>query len=156
VAQQWVNRELAGGLHKASQKRKPAACSCLARWQGRQLKKRSRAAGASWCMPALPEEAPNSSCLSRCWLLNLAHCYPTSRPGDLCIECKPSYVSPPLLPFAKVAVDVRITNSFPLPSDGDPNYTVAITHHLQKAEREKFHCPSVSSASTFVNGEMVI
>jgi len=29
-----------------------------------------------------------------------------------------------LLPFAKVAVNVHITNSLPLPSDGDQNYTV--------------------------------
>jgi len=63
---------------------------------------------------------------------------------------------PPLLPFAKVAVDVHITNSLRLPSDGDQNYMVAITHHLQKGDREKFCGLSISSASTFVNGEMVI
>jgi hypothetical protein len=45
--------------------------------------------------------------------LNLANCYPTSRPGDLLqIDLVPTYVSSPLSPFAKAAVDVRVTNSF--------------------------------------------
>ncbi len=88
--------------------------------------------------------------------LNLAHCYPTSRPGDLQLDLVPTYVSSPLLPFAKAAVDVCVTNSFSSQSVGDSSYTVPITKHLQKAEQAKFCGPSVSTTSTFVNGEMVI
>ena len=33
---------------------------------------------------------------------------------------------------------------------------VTVTHHHQKAEREKFCCPSVNMESAFLNGEMVI
>jgi hypothetical protein len=63
-------------------------------------------------------------------------------------------VSSPLLPFAKAAVDVRVTNSFSSQSVGDSSYTVPITKHLQKAEQAKFHGPSVSTTTiTFVNGE---
>jgi len=88
--------------------------------------------------------------------LNLVHCYPTSRPGDLCVECCPTYVSPPLLPFAKAAVDVRVTGSFYPPSGGDSSYTVSVTKHHQVAEREKLCGPNVNTASSYVNGEMII
>jgi hypothetical protein len=88
--------------------------------------------------------------------LNLAQCHPTSRPGDLVLDCAPTYVTPPALPFSKVAVDVRVTSSLPSPSGGDQNNTVTVTHHHQKAEREKFCGPTVNTESTFVNGEMVI
>jgi hypothetical protein len=73
--------------------------------------------------------------------LNLAHCYPTSRrPGDLQRDLVPTYVSSPLLPFAKAAIDVHdVTNSFSSQSVGDLSYTVSITKHLQKAEQAKFH-----------------
>jgi hypothetical protein len=60
------------------------------------------------------------------------------------------------LPFAKAAVDVRVTNSFSSQSVGDSSYTVSITKHLQKAEQAKFCGPSISTTSTFVNGEMVV
>jgi hypothetical protein len=74
--------------------------------------------------------------------LNLAHCYPTSRPSDLQLNLVPTYVSSPLLPFAKAAVDVHVTNSFSSQSVGDLSYMVSITKHLQKAEQAKFHGPS--------------
>jgi hypothetical protein len=60
------------------------------------------------------------------------------------------------LPFAKAAVDVRVTNSFSSQSVGDSSYTVSITKHLQKAEQAKFRGPSISTTSTFVNGKMVV
>jgi hypothetical protein len=88
--------------------------------------------------------------------LNLAHCYPTSRPSDLQRDLVPMYVSYPLLPFAEAAIDVHVTNSFSSQSVGDSSYTVSITKHLQKAEQAKFCGPSISTTSTFVNGEMVI
>jgi hypothetical protein len=65
-------------------------------------------------------------------------------------------MSSPLLPFAKAAIDVRVTNSFSSQSVGDSSYTVSITKHLQKAEQAKFRGPSVSTTSTFVNGKMVV
>jgi hypothetical protein len=65
-------------------------------------------------------------------------------------------MSSSLLPFAKAAVDVRVTNSFSSQSVGDSSYTVSVTKHLQKAEQVKFRGPSVSTTSTFVNGEMVV
>ena len=92
----------------------------------------------------------------QCEQLNLAHCYPTSRPGDLVVECMPTYVSPPALPFSHVAIDIHVTGSLTPPSGRDQNPMVTITHHHQKVEREKFCGPSVNTESTFVNGEMVI
>jgi hypothetical protein len=38
----------------------------------------------------------------------------------------------------------------------DTSYTASVTKHLQIAEKEKFRGPSVNTAHTFVNGEMVI
>jgi hypothetical protein len=46
--------------------------------------------------------------------------------------------------------------SFYQTSSGDSSYMVWVTKHQQKAEREKFRGPSVNTAHTFVNGEMVI
>ena len=89
-------------------------------------------------------------------LLNLAQCYPTSHPGDLLIECKPTYVSPPTLPFSCVAIDIHVTISLPSPFGGDQNSTVTITQHHQKVEHEKFCGLSINMESTFMNGEMVI
>jgi hypothetical protein len=68
----------------------------------------------------------------------------------------PTYVSSPLLPFARVAVDVHVTGSFYPTSSGDSSYMVSITKHQQKAELEKFRGPSINTAHTFVNGKMVI
>jgi hypothetical protein len=65
-------------------------------------------------------------------------------------------MSSPLLPFAKAAIDVRVTNSFSSQSVGESSYMVSITKHLQKAEQAKFRGPSVSTTSTFVNGKMVV
>jgi hypothetical protein len=62
--------------------------------------------------------------------LNLAQCYPTSQSGDLQLDLAPTYVSSPLLPFAKAAFDVHVTNSFSSQSVGDPPYLVSITKHL--------------------------
>jgi hypothetical protein len=42
--------------------------------------------------------------------LNLSAAYPTSRPADVCLTLDPTYVSPPLLPFTKAAIDVTITS----------------------------------------------
>jgi hypothetical protein len=88
--------------------------------------------------------------------LNLAHCYLTSCPGDLQVNLVPTYMSSPLLPFAKAAVDTCVTKSFSSQSVGDSSYTVSVIKHLQKAEQAKFHGPSISTASTLVNGEMVV
>jgi hypothetical protein len=88
--------------------------------------------------------------------LNLAHCYPTSHPGNLQLNLVPTYVSSPLLPFAKAAVDIHVTNFFSPQSLGDSSYMVSIIKHLQKAEQAKFCGPRVSTTSTFVNGEMVV
>jgi hypothetical protein len=60
------------------------------------------------------------------------------------------------LPFAKAGVDIHVSSSFPSQSVGDFSYMVPITYHLQSAEQEKCHGPSVNAASTFVNGKMVI
>jgi hypothetical protein len=65
-------------------------------------------------------------------------------------------MSSPLLPFAKAAVDTCVTKSFSSQSVGDSSYTVSVIKHLQKAEQAKFHGPSVSTASTLVNGETVV
>jgi hypothetical protein len=89
-------------------------------------------------------------------LLNLAQCYPTSCSDDLQLDIAPSYIAPPLLPFAKAAIDICVTNSFSSQSVGDSPYTASITKHLQIAEKEKFHGPSVNTTHTFANGEMVI
>jgi hypothetical protein len=90
--------------------------------------------------------------------LNLAQCYPTSRPGDLQLDVAPapSYITPPLLPFAKAAIDVNVINSFSSQSVGDSSYTASITKHLQIAEKEKLCGPPVNTAHTFVNREMII
>jgi hypothetical protein len=75
--------------------------------------------------------------------LNLAQCYPTSHPGDLQLDVAPapSYITPPLLPFAKAAIDVNVINSFSSQSVGDSSYTASITKHLQIAEKEKLCGP---------------
>jgi hypothetical protein len=65
-------------------------------------------------------------------------------------------VPSPLLPFARVAVNVYVTGSFYSTSSGDSSYKVSVTKHQQKAEREKFCGPSVNTAHTFVKGEIVI
>jgi hypothetical protein len=57
------------------------------------------------------------------------------------------------LPLAKAAFEVRVTNSPSSQSVGD---TVSVTKHLQIAEQAKFCGPAVNTASTFVNGEMVV
>ncbi len=63
-------------------------------------------------------------------------------------------LSSPLLPLAKAAFEVPVTNSPSSQSVGD---TVSITtKHLQIAEQAKFCGPAVNTASTFVNGEMVV
>lgn len=63
---------------------------------------------------------------------------------------------PPAILFARAAIDVRVTSSLPPSSGGDQNNTVTVTHHYQRAEREKFKGPTVNTASTYINGEMVI
>lgn len=68
----------------------------------------------------------------------------------------PTYMLSPLLPFARVAVHVCVMGSLYPTSSGDSSYTVSVTKHQQKAEREKFRSPSVNTGHTFVNGEMVI
>jgi len=59
------------------------------------------------------------------------------------------------LPFAKVAIDVRITRLAP-PSGGDSTQPVTITNLHQSTEQQEFRGPNVSTAHTFVNGESVI
>jgi hypothetical protein len=88
--------------------------------------------------------------------LNLAQCYPTSRPGNLQLDLAPTYVSSPLLPLAKAEFDVWVTGSFSSHSVGDSSYMASITKYLQTAEQEKFCGLTVNNVSTFVNGEMVI
>jgi hypothetical protein len=70
---------------------------------------------------------------------------PTSQPGHLVATLTPTYVPSPLLPFTKVAVDVRVTGSFYPLSSGDSSYMVSITKHQQNAEHEKFCGPSVNT-----------
>jgi len=68
------------------------------------------------------------------------------------MDLSPTYVNPPLLPFAKVAIDVHITGLPLPPSHGDSPHMVSVTHlHQQSAEREKFRGLDVNTAHTFVN-----
>jgi hypothetical protein len=89
--------------------------------------------------------------------VNIAQCSPTSYPGDLVIDCHPSYIKPSAIPFSHAAIDDHVMK-FPLPtSGGDQHPAVTITHYHQKAEQEKFHGPTVSNhGSTYSNGEMII
>jgi hypothetical protein len=88
--------------------------------------------------------------------LNLSAAYPTSRPADVCLTLDPTYVSPPLLPFTKAAIDVMITSLPPPPSGDTPTQTDSVTTVHRTAERKKFNGPNVLSSSTIVNGELVI
>jgi hypothetical protein len=88
--------------------------------------------------------------------LNLAHCYPTSQPGDLQLNLAPTYVSSPLLSFSKTAFDIQVTGSFSSQSVGNTSYMAFITKHLHTVEQEKFCGPTFNNVSPFVNGEMVI
>jgi hypothetical protein len=85
--------------------------------------------------------------------LNLAHCYPTFCPGDLQLDLAPTYVSSPLLPFAKAAVDIHITSSFSSQSVGDSSYMVV---HITKHITREILWPICQCCKHFCLCEMVI
>jgi len=59
----------------------------------------------------------------------LAHCNPTSHPADVFLDLSPTYVDPPVLPFAKAANDVHILGLSLPPSGGDSTHMVHFHHY---------------------------
>jgi len=90
--------------------------------------------------------------------VNMVSGHPTSRPADVSITLLPTYAVPPLIPFAKAAIDVTITGSLqPAVTGGDSHsYTGSVTRHHQTAESKKFRGRDILTARTCVMGENII
>jgi len=91
--------------------------------------------------------------------VNVVHAFPDRRPADVLINLRSSYARPPLVPFARAAVDVTISSPLPLlPLGGaQSHYTASVTKHHQDAERSKFRSTNSSRrTSTQVAGSQVV
>jgi hypothetical protein len=70
--------------------------------------------------------------------INLAQHNPTSRPADTLVILKPTYATPPTIPFLQMAIDIMITPPLPLSGGDDPStHVVSTIIHQQKYERKK-------------------
>jgi hypothetical protein len=83
--------------------------------------------------------------------VNLEQDNPTSRPPNTLMILKPTYATPPSLPFSQMAIDVMITPLLPLSDGDDPStHAVSAVIHHQKYERKKFYGQSINNEHSFV------